>query len=215
MDWAKFISEKELQGISNDIKDIEKHSAAEVVAVIANKSSTTRHIKFTLFLILTAVTFVCLYGFNIIEYFDAYYVFIPLIHLINIVIAILLSRLLIFQRLFIPRCDRKFQVENLAELEFYKQRINMTRSKTGLLIYISLMEKQAVVLCDKSIAEKFPKDTWQNIVDIIINGIHNKSLAKGLSDGVKECSARLKENFPIEAGDINELPNHVVLRTHT
>lgn len=215
MNWDKFISEQELIGISNDIKDIEKHSAAEVVAVIANKSSTTRHVKFTVFLILTAVTLVGLYGFNLIDYLDSYYAFVPFIHVLNIVIAFLLGRLFIFQRLLIPRYDRNFQVENLAELEFYKQRINMTRSKTGLLIYLSLMEKQAIVLCDKSIADKFPKETWQNIVDIIIYGIHKKGLAEGLSSGVKECSTRLKDNFPIEPKDINELPNHVVLRTHT
>ena len=71
-----------------------------------------------------------------------------------------------------------------------------------------------MILCDQSIAEKFPKDTWQNIIDIIIDGIHKKGVAGGLSDGVNECSTRLKENFPIEPNDINELPNHVILRTH-
>ncbi len=214
MDWNKYISEKELTTISENIKDIERHSSAEVVAVIANKSSTTRHVKFTLFLLLTVLTLVALYGFNLIFYFHNYFFLVPVIHLINVVISFLLSRLNIFQRLLIPRCDRIFQVENLAELEFYKQRINMTRSKTGLLIYLSLMEKQAVVLCDKSIAEKFPKDTWQDIVNIIIDGIHKKGVAGGLSDGVNECSTRLKEHFPIEPNDINELPNHVILRTH-
>lgn len=212
MKWSKYITETELQNASDKIKDIETHSSAEVVAVIANKSSTTQHVKFTIFLLLTVITFIALYGFNLIDYFDSYFYLIAVIHVLNFIISFFLGHTFILQKFLTTNYDQKFQVNNMAELEFYRQRIHMTRSKTGILIYLSIMEKQAVVLCDKSIAEKFPKETWDNIVKIIVDGIRARSLAKGLSAGIEECSQRLKEHFPVEPNDLNELPNHVILR---
>lgn len=214
MNWSKHISEADLNQLSEKIKNTEKKTSAEIVSVIANKSSTTRHIKFTLFLLLSVVTLVLLYGFDFIYYIESSFYVTPVIYIFNVFISIILSKTFYIQRLLIPKCDRKFQVENMAELEFYKQRINMTRSKTGLLIYLSLMEKRAVVLCDKSIAKKFPKETWQEIVNTIITSIHNSNIASGLEKGIEECAQRLHEHFPVDADDINELPNSVILITN-
>jgi len=213
MNWEKYIKKQELLEVSEKIKSIEKESSVEIVVVIANKSSTTKHIKFTLFLLLTALFFVGLYGFNLVDHItDGYHLIIPLTHLLNVFMAFLLSKFFVIQRLFIPKQDQITQSENLAELEFYKQRINMTRSKTGLLIYISLLEKQAIVLCDQSISEKFPKNTWREMVKLITDQSKKNNLYQGLCEGLQTCSSRLKEFFPIEPQDINELPNHVILK---
>ncbi len=215
MNWSKHIQTEELEQIAETIKTIEAKTDAEIITVIANKSSTTKHVKYLLYLIV--ITFVHLV-FSTLDYYfliepDAFLM--ALTYLLAIPLSFLLSHYNFIQRLLTPKCDQKFQAESQAEREFYVQRLYMTKNKTGLLIYVSLLEKQVIVLADEKITEKLPKDSWQGMIQLIIKGIKNKSLKDGLVDALENISTKLFENFPNEEQNPNELPNHVILRTMT
>jgi putative membrane protein len=66
------------------------------------------------------------------------------------------------------------QVEARALLAFYQSNIQRTIGATGVLIFVSLMERRAVVLADKAIDELVPKDTWRALCDQLIAGIRAK-----------------------------------------
>ncbi len=208
------ISHLELEAINQKIKDMEKHTSAEIVTVVANRSSTVHHTQLSLFLLANTTLFFLYFLLNEMFLLNEYeLIFLISSLLFSALFSLVMSPLMWVQRIMTPAIDRNNQVLCRSELEFYKQRIHMTRSKTGLLIYLSIMEKKAVVLADKSIAKKFPTNTWSEVVDTIITGIKNKNISEGILNGLSDCQERLTEHFPIEDNDINELPNEVVLLT--
>ena len=135
---------------------------------------------------------------------------------IGLIVISLLARILSplewIERSLIPPYDQALQVNQRAEIEFFESNINETKNSTGVLLMLSLMERRAVVLADKTISDKLPSETWNEVIEKMISGIKNKNIAEGMIEGVNLCGELLSRHFPLPAGDTNELPNRIVIK---
>lgn len=82
-----------------------------------------------------------------------------------------------------------------------------TRAKTGVLLYISLEEKQVAVVADQAIAAKVDERYWDTPRDLILEGFKSGRHTDAVIEAVREVGARLAEHFPRSADDTDELPN--------
>lgn len=213
MKWAKKVfTSEQLEAIEKRIKSVEKGTSAEIIPMVVRQSSTVGHVP------LLALTMGLLISFAIglpeIQefYVDSIWIFIPLHLLFLLFMVRIVGSLPAVCRWLTPKEDQKTQVEMRAQLEFYQADTHITRHNTGILIFVSLLERQVVVLADKAIADKNPPDTWEKVVKVITKSIHNKDLAEGLQKGIEMCGEILKKDFPIAPDDTNELPNHLVIK---
>jgi putative membrane protein len=108
---------------------------------------------------------------------------------------------------FIPRSEMDGEVERRAAEAFHRFRIRSTAGATGVLIYVSLFEHAVRVFGDDAINEKVDQKTWQEICDLVVDGIRKGEPAGGLSAGILRCGEVLARHFPIDPGDSNELVN--------
>ncbi|MCH8890414.1 MAG: hypothetical protein IH827_04975 [Myxococcales bacterium] len=127
-------------------------------------------------------------------------------------LALGLSRLDAVQRMLTPRIDQMRQVDLRAQIEFYEIEMTQTQDRTGILLFVSLLEHRAVVLADRSIAEKLDAKIWQELVDLMIQGVKRGDLAAGMTQAIQRCGELLSPHFPIADDDINELRNHLVVK---
>lgn len=82
-----------------------------------------------------------------------------------------------------------------------------TRDSTGVLIFVSLAEKSAVIVADKQIASKVDAAYWDHPQSIIQKSIIENRHSEGIISAVREIGAKLSEHFPRRADDINEQPD--------
>ena len=75
---------------------------------------------------------------------------------------------------------------------------------------ISLFEHRVQVLADSGINAKVPPHTWDQIVDIIIDGLKNKRSAAAICQAIERCGELLQEHFPRKHDDTDELPNLII-----
>jgi putative membrane protein len=108
---------------------------------------------------------------------------------------------------FIPKSEMDREVERRAAEAFHRFRIRSTAGATGVLIYVSLFEHAVRVFGDDAINEKVDQKTWQEICDLVVDGIRKGEPAGGLSAGILRCGEVLARHFPIDPGDKNELVN--------
>jgi uncharacterized membrane protein len=105
--------------------------------------------------------------------------------------------------------QRKRTTHELAQQEFFRLKMNDTRDKTGILIYLILKERKFHILADEGINVKVPENTW----DIISNQMQEKFrkgyFCEGILNGVESVAKILSEHFPIKTDDKNELSNKV------
>lgn len=211
---AGSFSEKDFTLVEEAIQKAEEKTSGEIVPVIVKSSSTTAHIPLVLFFIFTTI-YLGLGLTSVIneDWFENLWFTIA-----SVVLMWSLSRgfagLMLVQRLLTPKGDQKHQVENRALLEFYESGLQNTEHQTGVLIFISLMEHQAVVLADQRIASHHGPETWQDMIQLVVEGIKEQSVASGLVRGIQICSDILEKSFPIQENDENELPNHLVIKEY-
>ncbi len=112
-------------------------------------------------------------------------------------------------RLIVPKKILIQKVQERATRYFMESGVYNTKDRTGILIFISIMERRVELLADSGINEKIPKEKWQSIVDDIIKGIKQNEIALHLTNSIKECGDLLAEHFPIQADDKNELTDDI------
>lgn len=107
---------------------------------------------------------------------------------------------------------RKEAVHERALIEFHRMGISGTTGRTGVLLYLSLAERQAEIVADRAIDEKVTTGTWQQIIDRMIAGIRERRMTAAVAGAVREIALPLATHFPRKPDDVNELPDNVETR---
>lgn len=106
------------------------------------------------------------------------------------------------------RLDRV--VHHRAMRAFVEEEVFNTRDRTGILIFVSLLEHRIEVVGDAGINEKVDPDDWVNIVERIRRGIRNSNLTDGIVDAIGMCGRLLERSgVDIRPDDANELADRV------
>lgn len=92
---------------------------------------------------------------------------------------------------------------------FEKLEMHKTELSNGVLIYVSIDDHQLVILGDKGINDVVPKGFWESTKDEIISQFKSGNYKQGLINGVLEAGKQLKEHFPYQSDDTNELNNEI------
>ncbi len=100
---------------------------------------------------------------------------------------------------------RRQAVWNRAVFEF--SRLTPTKGHTGVLILVSMEERQAAIVADRKIAEKLPPDYWDKPHAMIMEGIGKSEHAEGIIAALDEIGKRMAEFFPRADDDVNEIPD--------
>lgn len=211
--WSRsWLTAADVQNIEQTIAAVETKTNAEIVPMLVRSSSTTGHVPWLLsayfFMIILAADAV----FDFRHYTEFYSIWLTLAIGVIFAASFALGRLGAFQRFAVTADDRDLQVNQRAQLEFYQAGLQKTENRTGILLLVSLMEHRAVVIADKSIAEKVPAETWTRVVDTLVGGAKNKALGKAYTDAIKFCGEIVNPHFPITPGNENELHDHLIIK---
>lgn len=92
---------------------------------------------------------------------------------------------------------------------FNKLKMQATKERNGVLIYLSFKDKKLAILGDIGIDEKVGSDFWTSTKDQLILDFKNNKFTEGITNAVIEVGKRLKEYFPHQADDSDELSNEI------
>jgi putative membrane protein len=122
-----------------------------------------------------------------------------------------LSRFAPVKRLFTGRADREARVVEAASRLFFSQRIGRTAQRTGILLYVSLFERVAVVLGDGKTEEALGADGLARLRDRLVAGMKEGRPVEGFASAIREAGENLAIRLPRLPGDRNELPDRLVV----
>ncbi|MCU0234862.1 MAG: TPM domain-containing protein [Thermoanaerobaculales bacterium] len=102
-----------------------------------------------------------------------------------------------------------------AEAAFLEEEVFATRDRTGILIFLALAERRAVILGDDGINRAVPEGQWQELVDRLVAGIRAGRPREALCETIARCGEVL-ERFQVtrRPDDRDELVNQPRLREH-
>jgi len=99
-----------------------------------------------------------------------------------------------------------------AEELFYQLEMDKTQFKNGVLFYVAVDDHKFAIIGDEGIDKVVPDDFWVSIKDEVINEFVKGNHSKGLIMGILHAGEKLKEYFPFEDKDGNELSDEISKR---
>lgn len=85
--------------------------------------------------------------------------------------------------------------------------ITATKRRTGILIYMSISDRNLAIYGDEAIHNEFGAEGWQKICNQLSARFHNEEFTEGLCEAIRQIGDVLAKAFPSAADDVNELPN--------
>lgn len=99
-------------------------------------------------------------------------------------------------------------VERAVEV-FYKLEMDKTAQANGVLIYLAYGDQKFAIIGDKGINEVVPANFWDGIKEAMREHFKQGEFFQGIVFAVKEAGFHLKNYFPLEDNDKNELSNEI------
>lgn len=107
-----------------------------------------------------------------------------------------------------PRCKGKPVLDRATEV-FHQLKMDTTANRNGVLIYIAYEDKQFAILGDQGINHVVPANFWDGTKEVMASHFKKGEFFEGVMFAIKECGMHLKQYFPVQEGDKNELSNEI------
>ena len=111
-------------------------------------------------------------------------------------------------RVHIENHCKEEALERAAEL-FYDLKMNHTAARNGILFYLAVKDRKFAIIGDEGINKEVEHDFWNDIKDEMISNFKENKFAEGLIVGILKCGDKLKEYFPYQNDDVNELSDEI------
>ncbi len=101
------------------------------------------------------------------------------------------------------------EVLDRAAFMFEKLAMHKTELRNGVLFYLSVNDRKFAILGDAGINKVTPDNFWDEIKETVIGHFKKEEYTEGLSNGIKMAGKALKEHFPYQKDDVNELSDEI------
>ncbi|MBC7451065.1 MAG: TPM domain-containing protein [Cytophagales bacterium] len=84
-----------------------------------------------------------------------------------------------------------------------------TDLRNGVLFYLSIEDRKFAILGDAGINSKVTGNFWEGIREEMAKEFKLARFTEGLCKGIEKAGMKLREHFPYQKNDINELPDDI------
>ena len=106
------------------------------------------------------------------------------------------------------RCKNENVLDRAVEV-FYNLKMNTTAQQNGVLIYLAHEDHKFAILGDKGINHVVPANFWDSIKEVMREHFKKDEFFQGVVFAIKETGFHLKQYFPLQHNDKNELSNEI------
>jgi uncharacterized membrane protein len=111
-------------------------------------------------------------------------------------------------RVHIEEHSEKAPLDRAQEV-FLELHMNETKDRNGVLFYVCVADKKFAIIGDEGIDKVVESDFWDCTKDIVISNFKEANFKNGLVEGILRAGERLKQYFPYQSDDQNELSNEI------
>jgi putative membrane protein len=202
-----FLTDAAKAALLDAVRAVEGASRAELVVVVRPRSAPYRDATLLGALIgVFAALAVMLYSPW--EFSLAWFLVDPALAGLAAGLAVHHSPILV--RLLSSPSARHAAVRGAARATFVDHGVTATRERTGLLLYVSLLEREAELVADRGILEAVEEAAWARDVAALAAEVRSGADGVRVAGQLRGIGERLAEALPVGPDDANELADEVV-----
>jgi len=203
----KFFTEEEKERLKATVHEVESKTIGEIVVMVVDHSDHYIEAEVLGGILLGSLLSLIA---TLLYFHSSIWSYVPLSFLFFFPCRFLFQRVDILKRLFIGIRKKEEAVRLRAERAFFEKGLYKTKKNTGVLFFLSLLERKVWVLADKGIYEKMNQETLNRFANEVSRGIKENQACEALSKAIQEIGVLLSQHFPITPDDTDELPDGVM-----
>ncbi|HSS47559.1 MAG TPA: hypothetical protein VLX28_01310 [Thermoanaerobaculia bacterium] len=201
-----FLTGESKAAFSAAVRAVEAASSAELVVAVRQRSGSYVHVNLAVGVLAGLATL-------------AFLLFSPWTHeliwflvdpvVVGAVAGLVFLRSPLLTRIFTRQTARRGRVETAARSVFVERRVHSTSGRTGILLYLSLLEREAVLVADLTVEAFTTTDAWRAAAGEIEAAMRRGDSGLEVAAKVSGLAAVLGPLLPRSEDDVDELPNEV------
>jgi putative membrane protein len=200
-----FLTDAAKAALLDAVRAVEARSAAEVVVAVRERSGSYLHAD--LIAGIVAANLVLFY-----QLFSPWEFSLPVIQVtpaaIGLLVGLATSITPWARRALTPRRTREAMVRTAARAMFVEKGVAGTRERTGILVYVAVLERMAEVVPDVGVTKAVPTDRWAEAAARVAHAA-GAGDAGTVAAAVTALGDVLAPALPRVADDVNELADEV------
>ena len=207
---AYFFNPAEKEDIEAATRAAESRTIGEIAVMVVDASSRYREAE-----VFGGITLSNIIAFLVTVFFfhESIWWYVPLTFIFFFPSWFLFRKIPALKIHFVGQARRELAVRGRAFRAFYEKGLYRTAGSTGVLFFISIIERKVWVLADKGIYEKITQDRLNSFAKAVSEGIRHGRAADALTNAIQEAGELLRKHFPIQEGDTNELPDAILIES--
>lgn len=217
----RYFDEQDAQRVNATIAEVELTTSAQIVCVAAAASGRYDRAEdiFGLWLGLAGAAGVWVFLPDAVPGGDSWAGFTPAAKIAFMALAVvagfiggavLASHAWPLRRPFIPKAQQRTNVTRAASAAFFNQSLHRTTAGTGLLIYLSMDERRAVVLGDHAVLGALTQPTLDELCRDLTDLLADTDPAEALCQTLRRAGEHLAA-LPPDPDHHEKLPNELIL----
>lgn len=216
------LDEKKLETIALAVTKAETTTTGEIALAATDESSDYSFFELLAAVIFGALVFSILLPFHgnfsalldlitwvsVPWHLSAFY---GIISFSAIALFFLIANIPAIDRIIVPHFYRSKAVYRRALRHFVESGVYATSKRTGILIFISVLEKEVRIIADSGISTRIDQKEWDSLAGHLAKGIQAGTTEKDLIEVIERCGKLLTEHFPATDDNPNELSDGLVI----
>jgi putative membrane protein len=200
---VRFLDDAARKGFQRAVETVENVSAVEVVVAVRQKSGTYRHANV---IIGAAVAFI---GLAVMLFAPREFGLTSILidpFLVGVLAGGAVELLPHLKRVMSPRSMRRRHVMQAARAAFVERGVHATTGRSGLLVYISWLEREVALIADLGLLRDLAAGVLARAEDEL-----SRAMPRGaaVAAGVEALAPEMARAMPHRDDDVNELPDAI------
>ena len=115
-------------------------------------------------------------------------------------------------RVYVESRTKKGDALSRATEIFFKNKMNATKERNGVLVYVAVEDRKLAIYADQGIYDKVGVEFWYSQVQEMTSHFKEENYVKGMSVVIAEIGKALTSHFPYDrVSDSNELSDEIMI----
>ncbi len=203
----RFFTAEEKERLKATTQDVESRTIGEIVVMVVDHSDHYIEAEVLGSVLLGSLLSLIL---TVLFFNSSIWSYIPLSFIFFFPCWFLFIKVKALKRLFLGTRRKEEAVRLRAERAFFERGLYRTKKNTGVIFFLSLLERKVWVLADKGIHEKMDQGTLDRFANEVSKGVKEGRACDALSQAIQEIGVLLARHFPSTADDTDELTDDVI-----
>jgi len=202
---TKLFTPDDLNRIEKAVKDAEQRTGGEIVPYVVQASDAYEHALWRAGLLFGAVAFLAfllVYHLTELSWMPFVAAELAIVTSAGALGGVLLTMYVpAVKRFFAGKAAMDLRTKQRAADAFLAEEVFNTRDRTGILLFLSLMEHKVLVLGDSGINKKVQQAEWEEVIKRVVEGMRMGKPADALVEAIRQCGDLLQKHGVIRRPD--------------